>query len=103
MERGATVNCIFAFPNTVNFEDIEAIRLLVRGANSNFLLTKSDDDVLFLSDNKISVFFTQEDTLYFEFDKALRLQWHLRYKGGAAQTSKIITTDIYEFLGRVPI
>lgn len=99
MERGATSTLVFTFPDAVDFTEIAAIELLVVGAESKVKLTKSGGAVKLLADNRAGVFFTQEETLHFRNDEDLRLQWHWRNHNGTARVSRIIETNLYEFLG----
>lgn len=99
MERGATSNSVFIFPQTVNFGEIEAVELRVTGEESGERLVKRNDEISFTDEHVMSVFFSQEDTLSFWDNEKLLLQWRWRNRDGTVRTSRVIVTDIYEFLG----
>ena len=100
MDRGATSNCIFVFPDGVEFDDIEKIELSVRGDISGVRLTKTGPDLCFMEDRRAAVFFAQEETLMFEDNETVRMQWRWRESNGSVRVSRIITINISEFLGQ---
>ena len=105
MERGATAKVIFKFPPDVDLDDVEDIRLYVRGDGSGARLTKIGGcgEMEFQGTDKIAVLFSQQDTLKFGDGEELSMQWHWRKNDGTAGVSKIIRTEIYKFLGSEPI
>lgn len=104
LERGATSTCIFRFPESVIFSDIEEMRLYIKGFLSNFLeKSKEQNEIIFLPENYVRVDFSQEETLSFRDNESLSMQFHWRNKDNTARTSEIIKTDTSEFLGSEPI
>lgn len=101
MERGATVTCVFEFPKDLNFSQIAAMGLYVRGVSSQVMIQKkmAENEVHVMENNQVRVDFSQEDTLKFSDGEDLRMQWHWRNADGRAKTSRVIETSIYEFLG----
>ncbi len=103
MNRGATCESIFIFPENVDFEKIEKIELILKGNISSVFIKKSSDEIEMREGNKISVFFSQQETLQFADNEDIRLQWHWRNIDGSAYTSTIIWANAYEFLSNEEI
>ena len=101
MQKGASLVCLFSFPESVNFLNIEKMKLYINGISSFTKLEKSLEkgEIVFLDESRLQVKFSQEDTLLFFDNEEIKMQFHWLNSDGSAKTSKIIKTNTDEFLG----
>ena len=100
MQRGATAEPVFIFPEDFDVSAFENIEVLVKGERSRDLITKSGDDIELLDDRRIRASFAQEDTLTFLPEgEGLTVQLRWRYHGGTVRISKPIYTTAGKFIG----
>lgn len=88
MRRGTTPTHIFK--TSIDLTEAEVIFITYRQGNKN-VLEKSREDLIVTSE-QVSVKLTQEETLLFSINDAVKIQIRAKYADQSAIASNVITT-----------
>lgn len=88
MRRGTTPTHIFK--TSIDLTEAEVIFITYRQGNKN-VLEKSREDLI-ITDEQVSVKLTQEETLLFSINDAVKIQIRAKYADQSAIASNVITT-----------
>lgn len=88
MRRGTTPTHIFK--TSIDLTEAEVIFITYRQGNKN-VLEKSREDLI-VTNEQVSVKLTQEETLLFSINDAVKIQIRAKYADQSAIASNVITT-----------
>lgn len=88
MRRGTTPTHIFK--TSIDLTEAEVIFITYRQGNKN-VLEKSREDLI-VTNEQVSVKLTQEETLLFSINEAVKIQIRAKYADQSAIASNVITT-----------
>lgn len=94
MRRGTTPTHVFSIPQTI--QSVKKFKVCY-AQNGKIVLEKTGDGSL-VSENKITVNLTQEETFMFELDASVRIQIRILTEDDKSIVSDIIKVSVLECL-----